>query len=180
MASIEQLKGAYVTVLGIDGASIDWDHLEYRSIPEWDSAAHMELIAEVEDVFDVMLDTVDVIGLSSFSEAIRILAKYGVDLDGWTSVSSVTGSTRGIGWATARVLAAAGCTIVLNGTSDEARLEARVDELQRITGAWVHGRQFDVADDAAVTTCFGWIRSSSVASTSSSPTPASRSMHSSA
>lgn len=82
MASIEQLKAAYVAALGIDGASTDWDGLEYRGIEEWDSIAHMELVAEIEDSFDIMLETEDVIALSSFAEAIRILGKYGVDFDG--------------------------------------------------------------------------------------------------
>lgn len=82
VAAIDRLKGAYVAALGIDASEVDWDHLEYRSIEEWDSVAHMELVAEIEDVFDIMLETEDVIGLSSFREAIRILSKYGIDFDG--------------------------------------------------------------------------------------------------
>lgn len=42
----------------------------------------------------------------------------------------MTGSTRGIGWASAQLLAEAGATVVLNGHSDEGLLEQRLDELR--------------------------------------------------
>ena len=42
----------------------------------------------------------------------------------------ITGSTRGIGWATAQVVAAQGATIVLNGRSDQVALDARVADLK--------------------------------------------------
>jgi acyl carrier protein len=51
---------------------------EYRRIPQWDSVAHMRLIAEIEMAFDIMLDTQDVIGMSSFQKAEEILSKHGV------------------------------------------------------------------------------------------------------
>jgi hypothetical protein len=38
----------------------------------------MALVAEIEDAFDIMLETDDVIGLSSFEVAKEILARYGV------------------------------------------------------------------------------------------------------
>ena len=75
-----KLKDAFVEALGIDLEETDWPNLKYRSIPEWDSVAHMQLVAEIEDTFDVMLETDDVIGLSSFEVAKEILAKYGVDV----------------------------------------------------------------------------------------------------
>ncbi|BFH11242.1 acyl carrier protein [Paenibacillus melissococcoides] len=56
------------------------DELEYNSIPEWDSIAHMSLVAEMEQHYDIMLDTEDVIDMSSYAEAKRILNKYGVVL----------------------------------------------------------------------------------------------------
>ena len=52
---------------------------EYRGIPQWDSIAHMRLVAEIETAFDIMLDTEDVIGMSSFHRAVEILAKHGVN-----------------------------------------------------------------------------------------------------
>jgi len=51
---------------------------EYGRTVGWDSMAHMRLITELENSFDVMLDTHEVIGLSSFQKALEILEKHGV------------------------------------------------------------------------------------------------------
>lgn len=75
------LKSAFVEALGIDVDATDWDTLAYRSVPEWDSVAHMQLIAEIEDAFDIMIETDDVIGMSSYLVAKEIVTKYGVALD---------------------------------------------------------------------------------------------------
>ncbi|XRD25647.1 phosphopantetheine-binding protein [Lysinibacillus fusiformis] len=73
----QKLKDAFVEALGIDESQVT-DELNYNSISEWDSIAHMALIAEIDDVFDTMLDTDDVIDMSSFAKAKEILAKYDV------------------------------------------------------------------------------------------------------
>jgi len=73
----ERLRQAFTEGLGIDG-DIDWAGLTYRGIREWDSVAHMQLIAELEESFGVMLDTSDVIAMSSFTIAKEILQRYGV------------------------------------------------------------------------------------------------------
>lgn len=52
------------------------DELKYSEIPQWDSVAHMSLIVALEDEFDIMIDTDDVIDMSSFKKAKEIVAKY--------------------------------------------------------------------------------------------------------
>lgn len=54
------------------------EDLQYNSIPEWDSVAHMALVAELEDSFEIMLDTDDIIAMSSVAKIGEILAKYDV------------------------------------------------------------------------------------------------------
>ncbi|MCD8299786.1 MAG: acyl carrier protein [Clostridiales bacterium] len=54
--------------------------LEYMGIPNWDSVGHMGLIAALEDTFDIMMDTDDIIDLSSFEKGMEILQeKYDVE-----------------------------------------------------------------------------------------------------
>ncbi len=53
--------------------------LEYQAISEWDSVGHMSLVSIIEDKFDVLLDTEDIINLSSYCKGIQILIKYGVE-----------------------------------------------------------------------------------------------------
>ena len=74
----EVLKATFARGLGLDASSVIWEDLEYRKIPQWDSLAHMQLVEELEDSFNVMLETDDVIALSSFKQAKAILTKYGV------------------------------------------------------------------------------------------------------
>ena len=52
------------------------DDLKYSECPDWDSVAHMGLVAAIEESFDIMIDAEDVIDMSSFLEAQHILAKY--------------------------------------------------------------------------------------------------------
>ena len=54
------------------------DELAYNTIAEWDSTAHMMWISEIEGEFDVMLDTDDIIDMSSVAKAQEILSKYDV------------------------------------------------------------------------------------------------------
>lgn len=45
----------------------------YQSIPLWDSVGHMNLVAALEDAFDIMLETDDIIALSSYEKGMDIL-----------------------------------------------------------------------------------------------------------
>jgi acyl carrier protein len=74
------LQNAFVQVLGIPPDS-DFDSLAYGCTVGWDSVAHMALIAEIEVVFDIMLSTEEVIGLSNFGRAREALIKHGIQLE---------------------------------------------------------------------------------------------------
>ena len=75
----EKFTQAFVDGLRIHEEKIV-DSLEYNSIPEWDSIAHMAVIASLEDAFDIMLDTDDIIDMSSVAKAKEILLKYDVTI----------------------------------------------------------------------------------------------------
>jgi acyl carrier protein len=53
--------------------------LHYQDITEWDSVGHMTLIADIEDSFDIMMETDDIIDFESFDKGIEILKKYKID-----------------------------------------------------------------------------------------------------
>ena len=77
MDNTRKLHSTFAQSLQIDVNKVN-DDLAYNKIAEWDSVAHMALISELESAFDVMLDTDDILGLSSLGKAKEILAKYGV------------------------------------------------------------------------------------------------------
>ncbi|WP_198136883.1 acyl carrier protein [Pseudovibrio sp. JE062] len=77
MANSEILVKAFVDSLEVESALVKED-LQYNSIKQWDSVGHMALVAALEDNFDIMLDTDDIIDMSSVAKIKEILAKYDV------------------------------------------------------------------------------------------------------
>jgi len=73
----KKLVEAFCNALEIE-ESIVVDELKYQSIEQWDSISHMMLISEIEEVFDVEIDTDDVIDMSSVAKAKEILGKHGI------------------------------------------------------------------------------------------------------
>lgn len=78
MNNEQKLRGIFAESLGVEISQVT-DELTYNTIPEWDSIAHMALISEIDDQFDTMLDTDDVLDMSTFAKAKEILAKYDVE-----------------------------------------------------------------------------------------------------
>lgn len=81
MPSRQDVQSVFCSALNLELDEVDWSLLEYRSIPEWDSVAHMALVGDLENTFSIMLDVDDVIGLASFEIALEILIKHGVDIN---------------------------------------------------------------------------------------------------
>ncbi len=78
MGNEQKLKDAFVAALNIAPEKVI-DDLAYQSISEWDSISHMILISQLEESFDVSIDTDDVIDMSSFGKAREILKKYNIN-----------------------------------------------------------------------------------------------------
>ncbi|MBY0547230.1 MAG: 3-oxoacyl-ACP reductase FabG [Candidatus Obscuribacterales bacterium] len=72
-------------------------------------------------------------------------------LDG--KVAFVTGSTRGIGWAVARLLASKGAAVVLNGTKSDL-LEKRLEELRQVSSSQHSAIEGDVSDAEKVKSAY--------------------------
>ena len=72
------MKDCFATTLDIPLEQVV-DDLTYNSIPQWNSVVHMALVSELEEKFDIMLDTDDIIDMSSVAKAREILTKYDVD-----------------------------------------------------------------------------------------------------
>lgn len=80
MPNERKLRDAFIAALGVaPDAAVET--FTYRGIKEWDSVAHMQLIAGIEAAFDIMLDTADVLGMSSYAIARTIVVRHGVDIE---------------------------------------------------------------------------------------------------
>lgn len=78
MTNLEKYINAFVNTLNINVSEVEG--LEYQGIPAWDSVGHMSLVAAIEEVFDIMMDTDDIIDFNSFEKGREILKKYDVEL----------------------------------------------------------------------------------------------------
>ena len=50
----------------------------FALVDAWDSLAHMALIGELEDAFDVLLETEEILNFGSYENGKRILKKHGI------------------------------------------------------------------------------------------------------
>jgi len=79
MSALETYNQQFIEVLAVRPEQLGADLL-YQSVENWDSVGHMQLTAALEDAFDIMLDTDDIIDFSSYVIGQEILRKYGVEL----------------------------------------------------------------------------------------------------
>lgn len=78
MTNLEMYKNAFVEALEVDANEVEG--LEYQGVAQWDSVGHMGLVAAIEDAFDIMMDTDDIIDFNSFNKGIELLKKYDVEI----------------------------------------------------------------------------------------------------
>lgn len=78
MTNLEKYNAAFCETLNVEEDQLV--DLKYQAIPEWDSVGHMSLVAAIEDAFDIMMETDDIIDLSSYAKGKEILKKYDVEI----------------------------------------------------------------------------------------------------
>lgn len=79
MSNLEKYTNVFVETFSVSAEEAQ--SLKYQDIEAWDSVGHMGLISALEDAFDIMMDTDDIIDFNSFEKGKEILAKadYGVE-----------------------------------------------------------------------------------------------------
>lgn len=79
MTNLEKYNKVFMEIFEITEDKLQG--LKYQEIEAWDSVGHMSLISALEDEFDIMMDTDDIIDFSSYEKGKEILAKadYGVE-----------------------------------------------------------------------------------------------------
>jgi len=78
MTNIEKYNKAFVDNFNIEEQELS--SISYQSISAWDSIGHMGLIASLEETFDIMMETDDIIDFSSYLKGKEILKKYDIEL----------------------------------------------------------------------------------------------------
>lgn len=73
MTNLEKYNKAFCSAFEITEDKLAG--LKYQDIELWDSVGHMTLVANLEDAFDIMMETDDIIDLSSYEKGKEILAQ---------------------------------------------------------------------------------------------------------
>ena len=77
--NLNKYNEVFMKIFEVDEAALN-DAFKFGEAPNWDSFAHMELIAELEDCFGIMFDSEDITHFGSYENGKKILAKYGVEI----------------------------------------------------------------------------------------------------
>ena len=72
MSNKEKYQSIFLDSLSIKKSKFN-KNLKYNDIPEWDSIGHMTLMSELEEGFNISMDTDDIIDFISFKKRIQIL-----------------------------------------------------------------------------------------------------------
>lgn len=77
MTNKEKYDQIFVDCFSVEKSMLN-DKFVYQCVSEWDSVGHMSMIAAIEETFDIMMETDDIIDFSSYTVGIEKLAKYNI------------------------------------------------------------------------------------------------------
>ena len=78
MTNLEKYDEIFINVLNTTKDCLN-EKFTFRDVDQWDSVAHLSLISELEDAFDVMFDSEDILHYGSYENGKKILEKMGID-----------------------------------------------------------------------------------------------------
>jgi len=80
VSNLEKLNKVLCDIFDIKKVEDINDDLGPDEIEGWDSLGHVELITNLEEVFDISLDVVDISRMYSVGDIKKIVRKYGVEI----------------------------------------------------------------------------------------------------
>ena len=79
MTNLEKYNKVFMDVFGVKEAVLN-EEFTFRAVEQWDSVAHLTLIDALEEAFDVMFDSEDILHYGSYENGKKILGKHGVEI----------------------------------------------------------------------------------------------------
>ena len=77
--NLEKYNSIFTGLFGVAEDALD-DNFNFGTAPGWDSFAHMELMAQLEDEFEIMFETDDITHFGGYENGKKILSKYGIEI----------------------------------------------------------------------------------------------------
>lgn len=79
MNNLEKFNSIFAETFNVDASQLN-DDFGIETVPNWDSVTQLSLVTAVEDEFNIMLDTDDILDFKSYPIAKEILKKYQIEL----------------------------------------------------------------------------------------------------
>ncbi len=79
MSNLEKYNKAFTESLDVENDQLAG--LQYQDVPSWDSVGHMTLISELEDAFEITMETDDIVDFNSYAKGIELLKKYDIVIE---------------------------------------------------------------------------------------------------
>jgi acyl carrier protein len=79
MTNKDKYEKVFIKCFGLDKSKLKKD-VKYNSVPKWDSVGHMNMIAKLEEAFNISMEMDDIIDFSSYKIGIKILKKYKIKI----------------------------------------------------------------------------------------------------
>ena len=67
MTNLEKKNDAFTTVFSLSHKELNYE-FNSGNIDRWDSFHQLSIVAQLEEIFDVMFDPEDILGLTSYAE----------------------------------------------------------------------------------------------------------------
>lgn len=78
MNNNEKYQNIFIEIFSVDAEDLN-NSFNFKDVEKWDSLTHLTLISELEDAFEVMFETDDILHFGGYENGKKILAKYGVE-----------------------------------------------------------------------------------------------------
>ncbi len=78
MDNLKKYKAIFCRVFDVNEAALN-EKFTFKEVSQWDSVSHLSLISELEEEFDVLFESEDILHYGSFLNGIEILKRYGVE-----------------------------------------------------------------------------------------------------
>ena len=80
MSNLDKLDNVFTKVFEVEKNQLGTD-LSINNVDKWDSVTQLSLVSDIEDEFDIMLDSDDILEFRSYDKAKKILTKYEINLE---------------------------------------------------------------------------------------------------
>ena len=80
MNNIYRLNKVFIEVFEVEKNKLGSD-FSIDNVDNWDSITQLSLVSDIEDEFDIMIDSEDILDFKSYDAAKVIIEKYEVNLE---------------------------------------------------------------------------------------------------